>query len=430
VAARYSADPKADPKKLGQAYKNAMGEVVKRFPDDLDAATLYAESAMNLRPWQLYDLEGNPAEGTEEIVAVLESVLKRNPDHPGANHYYIHAVEASRYPERAVPSAIRLTTLAPAAGHLVHMPAHVWIRIGEYAAAARSNAVAASVDRDYIKKRGIQGVYPQLYYSHNLHFLAVAHAMQGRYGDARKAAEQLVTHITPHVKKTPMLEMFVPTTTLVLARFGRWDEILTSPAPDAGMKITRALWHFARGLAYAAKGKPAQAKSEQKAFAALASTVPAGATWGNSSAATVLKVAEGILDSQIALATGDAKFAITRLRDAVKAEDTLRYNEPPDWVLPARERLGAALLQNGQAEEAERVFRADLKKNARNGRLLLGLAESLKVQGKQDAAELVERQFAAAWKNADRPLVLTDLLGTPAGSNGKQTASAKRATRR
>jgi tetratricopeptide (TPR) repeat protein len=266
-----------------------------------------------------------------------------------------------------------------------------------------------------------------MYYSHNLHFLAVAHAMQGRYADAKKAAEQLVTHVTPHVKALPPLEVFAPTTTLILARTGRWDEILSSPAPDSGMKITKALWHFGRGLAYSAKGRPAEAKAERKAFAALAATVPADTAWGNSNARTMLKTAEGILDARLALAAGDTKASIALLREAVKSEDALRYSEPPDWYLPARERLGATLLQDGQAEEAERVFRADLKRNARNGRSLLGLSESLKAQGKQDAAELVARQFAASWKNADTPLVLADLLGLPGAPKRTPTASAKQA---
>jgi tetratricopeptide (TPR) repeat protein len=431
VAQRYSDDPKADGMKLQRAYKEAMGKLMQQYPDDLDAATLYAESAMNLRPWQLYSADGTPVEGTEEIVSVLEGVMKRNPDHPGANHYYIHAVEASLYPERGVPSAIRLQTLVPTAGHLVHMPAHIWIRIGEYAAAARSNRVAAGVDAAYIKKNAVKGIYPQMYYSHNLHFLAVAHGIQGRFADARKSAEQLVAHIEPHVKNAPPLEVFMPTTTLILARFGRWDEILNSPAPAASMAVTRALWHFARGAAHAAKGNIKGAEAERAAFQAITAKVPADAPWGNSGARAVLSVAEHSLDGRIALAGGDRKTAIAAFRRAAAAEDTLKYNEPADWYLPARESLGTALLMDGQAAEAERVFRESLKKNARDGRSLLGVQESLKAQGKQDAARLVQQEFEAAWQQADTAFSRAELLGMPVVSSVRTTrAAAPRAARR
>src|SRR3990172_7452568 len=266
LAKRYSIDPKADLKKLAVDYKNAMGELVKRYPDDLDAATLYAESIMDLRPWQLWNKDGTPAGGTEEIVAVLESVLKRNPNHIGANHYYIHTIEASLHPERALPSAERLKTLAPAAGHLVHMPAHIYMRTGDYKSAAQRNKVAAEVDQAYIKSSGVQGVYPLMYYSHNLHFLAVAYAMEGRFSDAKKAADQLEAHVGPHVKGMPMLEFFMPTSTLILVRFQRWGDILESPKPNPNMSITNAMWHFARGMAYATTGKVKEAESERKQF--------------------------------------------------------------------------------------------------------------------------------------------------------------------
>lgn len=409
VAKRYSADTGADLAKLAVDYKEAMGEVHRRFPDDLDAATLFAESAMNLRPWALHDAEGTPAEGTAEILTILEGVLRRNPNHPGANHYYIHAVEASRHPERAIPSAMRLAALAPAAGHLVHMPAHIWIRIGEHERAAKSNAEAAAADRAYIKRTGVGGVYPRVYYTHNLHFLAVAHAMQGRYADAKKAAEQTVAHIRPHVKGMPMLEMFMPTDTLVLTRFGRWDEILASAAPDATLPTTRAIWHFARGLAYTAKGNRPGAETERRAFEAIATRIPADAPWGQSRARTVLSIARNMLEARMALAESDTTAALPKLEKAVAAEDTLRYNEPPDWYLPAREALGAALLKAGRPREAEGVFRKELERNPRGARSLLGLAESLKAQNRADDARLIQQEMAAAWKGADTPLRAEDL---------------------
>jgi hypothetical protein len=291
------------------------------------------------------------------------------------------------------------------------MPAHIWIRTGEHAAAARSNAVAAAADRAYLKRSGAQGVYPQMYYSHNLHFLAVAHSQQGRFADAKRAADQLVAHVGPHVKKTPMLEVFMPTDTLILARFGRWDAILNSSPPADGLTMTRAIWQFARGLAYTVKGNLNSAEVEREAVRKVLAATPAEAPWGNSKARTVLSIAAGVLDGRIALARGEKQQAISAFRKAVAEEDTLKYNEPPDWYLSARESLGAALLIAGENQEAERVFREDLKKNPRGGRSLLGLRESLSAQGKGDAARLVQQEFDAAWQNADTKLVFADLLG-------------------
>jgi tetratricopeptide (TPR) repeat protein len=409
LAKRYSTDPNADLYKLAVDYKNAMGELVKRYPDDLDVATLYAESAMNLRPWQLWNKDGTPAEGTEEIVTVLESVLKRNPDHIGANHYYIHTVEASLKPERALPSAQRLITLVPAAGHLVHMPAHIYMRTGDYKGAAIRNQVAAEVDEAYIKSNSVQGVYPLMYYSHNLHFLAVAHAMQGRFSDAKKAADQLEAHVSPYVKEMPMLEFFVPTSTLILVSFNRWEDILRSPKPDPNMLITTAVWHFARGMAYAANGKVAKAESERKLFMGVKKRMPAETMWDLNSTSNVLGIAENVLDAKIAIAKGNKKSAIELLRKAVEVEDALNYAEPSGWYIPVRESLGGILLLSGDYTEAEKVFRADLEKNPRSGRSLFGLMQSLKAQGKNYEAQLVQTEFEAAWKNADTQLRVKDL---------------------
>jgi tetratricopeptide (TPR) repeat protein len=408
LSKRYAADPKADKDKLGVAYKQAMGDVSKRYPDDLDAATLYAESAMNLRPWDLWSHDGKAAEGTEEIVAVLESVLRRNPHHIGANHYYIHAVEASPTPERALPAADRLGKLVPGAGHLVHMPAHIYIRVGDYEAAALANEKAALVDRKYIHKFDIQGIYPMMYYSHNLHFLAVAHAMQGRYKDARAAAEQLVTHVGPHVKDMPMLEGFMPTTLLIDIRFGRWEEILKSNAPPSEQKIHTFIWHFARGMAQVRQGKEREAEAELAKL--KLDDVPADAEYGpRNKARLVLSIPELVLRAHIQLAQKDTKAAINSLEKAVKIEGSLNYMEPSDWYLPVRETLGGVLLRSGDAVEAEKVFRADLERNRRSGRSLFGLRESLKAQKKIYDAEMVDQQFKAAWKNADVTLRVEDL---------------------
>ena len=409
LAKRYSTDPKADLKKLAVDYKTAMGELVRRFPDDLDAATLFAESAMDLRPWQLWSADGKPAEGTEEIVAVLESVLRRNPNHVGAIHYYVHAVEASPNPERALAYAPKLATLMPAAGHIVHMPAHIFQRTGNYSEAARSNEQAAAADRAYIQATGAKGVYPLMYYSHNLHFLSVAYNMEGRFADAMKAARQLEENVAPHLKKMPMLEGFMTVTPLLLARFQRWDQIEKLPQPDASLVASNAVVRFVRGLGLAAKGRTSEAEAELNALLAAEKRVPADASFGLNPAGKILKIAETVLMARVSAAKGDEKSAIRLLRDAVELEDLLAYDEPPAWFMPVRESLGGVLLRSGNFAEAEQVFRADLEKNRRNGRSLFGLLEALKAQKKVYAASLVQQEFEMAWKNADTKLAISDL---------------------
>lgn len=409
LAKRYSMDTNADLKQLAVDFKNAMGDVVRRFPDDLDAATIYAESMMNLHPWQLWSADGKPAEGTEEIIAVLKSVLKRDQNHVGANHYYIHTVEASPHPEWALPSAERLKTLVPMAGHLVHMPAHVFMRTGDYAAASQANVVAAEADRKYIEATGVQGVYPLMYYSHNLHFLAVARALEGRFADAMRAAIQLDDNINPAMHEMPMLEMFSPTRFFVLVRFRKWDDILKQTEPDRIMVGTRAVWRFGRGMAYAGIGKVKEAEKEQKEFRAAVDAVPADAVFLLNSAKSVLAVGEHLLAAKIAEANGDKNAAIDYLKKAVEAEDALSYDEPPGWYIPVRESLGGLLLRMGIHAEAEQVFRADLEKNPRSGRSLFGLRECLKAQGRTTDAGWVDTEFQVAWKNADTKLRVEDL---------------------
>jgi tetratricopeptide (TPR) repeat protein len=304
LSKRYSNDPKANLRKLDIEYRNAMSELVRRYPDDLDAATLYAESIMDLNPWKFWNKDGKPAEGTEEIVSVLELVLRRNPDHIGANHYYIHAVEASPHPEWALPSAQRLKSLAPAAGHLVHMPAHIDIRSGNYEAAARSNAYAAEADRELFKVGGQQGMYPMMYYSHNLHFLAVAHSMQGRYEDSKRAADQLHNHLSQYLQGSgpmlneilPILDSFMPTPTLIMVRFNRWDDVLKLPAPDQRLVVGTALWRFARAMAFASIGKPDSAEKERIDLLKLFKAIPAIVSYGfTHTAANVLSIAQNMV---------------------------------------------------------------------------------------------------------------------------------------
>jgi tetratricopeptide (TPR) repeat protein len=413
LAKRYSADPKIDFRKLHAEYAHAMLEVSKRYPDDLDAATLYAESLMDLRPWKLWSLDGHPADDTDEIVAVLESVLRRDPTHIGANHYYIHAVEASTHPERALASARRLETLAPAAGHLVHMPAHIYFRAGDYRAAARSNALAAEIDRVYLRESGTIGsMYDILYYAHNLQFLAAAYSMEGRFADAKQAADDLAAHIGPMVlADMAMAEPYVPTPIFVLLRFHRWDEVLKTPPPDSHLAMTAAFWHFARGSAAAAKGQIGTAELERGKLEAARKEMPADREFSmfSNKAQAFLDLAANILDARIATAHADRQRAIEHWKNAVQIEDRLYYGEPPEWFYPVRESLGSALLRNGQADQAEAVFRADLEQYPRNPRSLFGLLKSLEAQKKTSEAEWVRREFEAAWKVADVPLEIGDL---------------------
>jgi len=412
LAKRYSSDPKADLKKLDSEYSNAMREVSKRYPDDLDAATLFAESLMDLHPWKLWSLDGHPTEGTEEIVAVLESVLRRDPSHVGANHYYIHATEASPHPEWALASARRLETLVPAAGHLVHMPAHTYIRVGDYIASARSNVAAAEVDRVYLRESGTSGsMYDMMYYCHNLHFLAVSYSMEGDFTRAKQAADELAAHVGPMLHDTPAAEVYVPIPMFVLMRFHRWDDVLKLSPPSPSLGMTTAFWHFARGAAFAAKGEITKAEAERTILETTRKETPADLEFSFffNRAQVFLALAENVLDARIAAAKGDQEQAIKNWEKAVEVEDGLNYGEPPEWFYPVRESLGAALLSNNRPERAEAVFRADLEQYPRNPRSLFGVLRSLEAQKKSSGIEEVRREFEAAWKNADRKLDLGDL---------------------
>jgi tetratricopeptide (TPR) repeat protein len=413
MARRFPEDPKADRRKAAEDYRDAMREVVKRFPDDLDAATLFAEAGMNLHPWGLWHVDGTPEEGTAEIVATLESVLKRDPDHVGAVHYYIHAVEASPNPERALAGANKLAAMAPAAGHLVHMPAHVYIRTGDFEAAVKTNELAAAADRAYIKASGVQGIYPMMYYSHNLHFIAMCSAMNGNYAEAKKNGDMLAAHVGPAVKDMPPLEGFMTIPMAVDLRFHKWDSILAMKQSAPELKITTAFWHFARGMALAGKGKTNEAEAEYKIVADAEQATPEDMVFAmpvNNKAKDIMKIAEKVLGAKIATAKSDQDGAIAMLKDAVAIQDTLKYGEPPDWFFPVRESLGAALLMKGDAAGAEQVFRDDLDRNPRNPRSLYGLQQTLKKQGRDYDAGFVEKQFNASWKGGASTLKLEDLL--------------------
>jgi hypothetical protein len=403
LAKRYVATPNdGNQPKREAAYAEAMGEVSKRFPDDLDAATLWAESRMNLRPWKLYTFDGKPEPGTTDIVATLESVLKRNPDHPGANHYLIHAVEASHTPDRAVTSAKRLETLVPGAGHLVHMPAHIWIRTGDYNAAVKTNNDAAALDEKYVKATGATGLYPTMYYGHNLQFESAAAMFAGNLAKSRAAGKKTADLVAPMAGEMAMLQPFALQEVLALVRFGRWDEVLAQPEVPAGRDLQSAIAHFTRGAALAGKGQADAAAKELTALEASAAKVPKEVMYSTVNPASILlEVARADLAARIADARGASAPAIAAWKAAVAAEDKVGYGEPPDWLLPTREGLAAALMRAGNAAEAERVYRADLVKYRKNPRSLFGLWKALERQGKTADAAKAKADFEASWTGAD-----------------------------
>lgn len=395
LAKRYSNDPKADLKALGRDYSVAMKSLSKKYPDDLDIATLYAESLMDLHPWKFWSHDGKPNEGTTEIVSTLESVLRRNPNHLGANHYYVHAVEASPHPERALASADRLKTLAPMSGHLVHMPAHIYQRTGNYAGAARANANAAATDCIFIKNHGGEGIYAAMYYNHNLQFGLASYAMSGRFNEAKTMADEFAANATMMAKEMPPAEYAAASTLLLLVRFGRWNDVLTAKPVDVG-PLSTTFSHFARGSAFAKLGNVAGAESEQKAFEAARANVPDDPGLFQNSEKAVAEVAVHVLAGRIAEARGNMSEAIAEYKKAVAQEDTLDYDEPTDWFYPTRETLGAALLRAGRASEAEKVLRTDLTRNPHNPRSLFALAAALRAQ-KKDATS-VTAEFGRVWE--------------------------------
>ena len=406
LAKRFPADPKSDLHAAAEEYRDAMREVSKKFPDDLDAATLFAESGMNLHPWGLWHTDGSPEEGTEEIVATLESVIRREPNHLGAIHYYIHSVEASRSPERALAGANRLAQLAPGAGHIVHMPAHIYIRTGDYEAAVKTNQKAAQADQVYLAASKAQGIYPMMYYSHNLHFIAMCAAMNGNYLESKHGAQLLAANVGPHVKEMPPLEGFMTVPMAVEVRFHKWNEILKTPQPDASMKTATVFWHFARGMALAATGKVEEAEAEHTIIADAEEKTPPDLVFQmpvNNKTKDILKIAENVLGARISQAKKENDAAISQLREAVAVQDTLKYDEPQDWFYPVRESLGAALLVNGDQAGAEQVFREDLERNPRNPRSLFGLEQALKAQGRAYDATFIKKQFDASWKGGAPP---------------------------
>lgn len=409
LAARY-ADPAAGPlpfdpaarRPLDEAYARAMEQVHARFPGHPEVATLYAESLMDLMPWDLWSLDGKPRPQTPMVLATLEGVLRSNPNHPGANHLYIHAVEAGPTPQRADEAATRLRTLVPASGHMVHMPSHIDVRLGRWNLAADQNERAMRV-HDRYQRTAPRPAFYRVYMFHNEHFLSYACMMAGRKADAIAAARGVRTSIPEDYYKdyAMIADAYLAIEVEALIRFGEWDAILREPEPRADLPITRCFWRFARGVAHAAKGDVRAARAEQQRFRAQVAALPEGAMMAINPAAKVLSIADNMLEGEIRYREGDIDGAVAHLRKAIEVEDTLMYMEPPDWVQPVRHALGAILLDAGKAAEAEAVYREDLRRWPENGWALFGLSESLKAQGRAQEAAEARARHAKAFARAD-----------------------------
>lgn len=408
LASRYADPAPQDRRALDEAYAGAMRELWRRFPNDADIGSLFAEAMMDLRPWDLWTQGGAPQPGTDEILATLDRVRAMAPDHPLANHLYIHTVEASPNPGRGVDAADRLRASVPGAGHLVHMPAHIYCRVGRWADAAAANERAIVADRNYRARSTRQGFY-NVYMAHNHHFLAWASQMEGRSAVAVRAAREMLAVLpADFVREAAYFAdgfMFIESETLM--RFGRWEEILALPEPPDYLPVTRAMWHFARGTAFGAMEMLPDADREQAALREASARVTDDMIVGNNPARRVLAIAEHQLNGELLNRKGRLDEAVSELTVAVGLEDSLRYDEAPDWLLPVRHALGAVLVRAGRWSEAEAVYRADLAKNVENGWSLWGLARALREQGKTTEAAEVDRRFRRAWKRADVSLAST-----------------------
>ena len=384
------------------AYAESMKVVAARFPDDLDVQTLYAEALMNVNAWKLWTPDGRPAPATEQVVATLESVLARDPGHPGANHYLVHALEASPHPERALAAAERLKSLMPAAGHMVHMPAHIMQRIGRYEDAAEANRRGAAADESYASRTRPLDYYPVMYTAHNYQFLACSAAMEGRKAEAIAATDGSRKAVTDAMLLAmPGADWYVAESYTARVRFGMWDDLLTKSAPNPKLTGLTGGFLYGRAVALAAKGRLDEARSTLHELQMLAAQTPADVPAGMNSVREVLGVAIPIVEARIAVSERRTEEALALLHKAVAAEDRLAYNEPQDWFFPVRHLLGAQLMQAGKPREAEIVYREDLQRNPANGWALYGLGASLKAQGKTAAATEVARQFKSVWSHAD-----------------------------
>jgi tetratricopeptide (TPR) repeat protein len=408
IALRYGSPAGEQRAARDSAYTRAMDALRRRYPADLDATVLWAESMMDLRPWNYWAPDASPYPGTQEVIDALEAVIAKDPKHIGANHLHIHILE-SVHPERAEKSADRLVGLAPSAGHLEHMPSHIYARLGRFERSGDINAHAASIDRDYIAKEHVEGVYPLMYYNHNVHFAAYSYAAIGRYQAALPFAKEVSANASAVVKAVPMASVFTPTELLVDIRCNRWSDVLAAPDPGDSIPFTRVVRAFGRGLARVSQGNAADARAEQKAFETAAAAMPPDVPLGLNPPSVVLHIPAGLLAGRIAELEGRNEDAATAYRAAVAAEDSIAYDEPPDWYVHARETLGGYHLRRKAWTEAEAVFRADLARNPGNPRSLFGLAEALKGAGRTREANQTMAEFNKQWAKSDTKLTVADL---------------------
>ncbi len=401
LATRYAAKGSTRAE-LDSAYANAMRALAKKHPKDADAWALFGESLLDLNPWNQWRDDGKPNPGTLEALAALETAMKLAPDHPGANHFYIHAVEASPHPERANAAAKRLEALVPGAGHLVHMPSHIYARTGRYDDAVRRNQIAMAVDEKYIAEQKPQGLYPLMYYNHNIQFVWFCAMMEGRSAESLAAARKMAGNVPDSVlAQMPMIQFVSTYEFLTLLRFGKWKALLATKAPPEEQVYSRAMWHYAQGLAAAVGQDEAGAASHLAALRRAATGIPADMMISINYAAPLLRVAVHALEGEIAGRRTRRQEAIAAFKAAVAAEDSLHYDEPPTWYSPVRQRLGAELLVAGRSHEAETVYREDLLRHPENGWSLFGLQRALEMQGRTKEAAAVAERFKRAWARAD-----------------------------
>jgi tetratricopeptide (TPR) repeat protein len=401
LSARYAEPVGGNRAARDSAYADAMRALVRAYPADMNAAALCAEALMDLRPWDFWTAGGDPKPGTTEIVSRLEAALKRAPNHIGLLHLYIHALEASANPKRAEAAADRLRKISPEAGHLIHMPTHIYLRLGRYEEGAQENQRAIEVDRAYIDRWKVEGAYPMMYANHNIHMRWSALCSMGRSAEALAAGRLLQEHAPfDMARQMQPMELFTASPYLTLPRFGRWEETLAQSAPPVDLRLTNGAWRFARGLAYAATGKPAEAAVERDSLAAIAAAAD-GLYWGIAPGRSVLDFALTFLNGELAARSGRTDEAVALLERAAGMQDSIQYDEPPQWNMTARQALGAVLLAAGRAAEAETAYRKDLARHPENGWALRGLTDALRAGGKGTEADAAEVRFRRAWAAAD-----------------------------
>ncbi len=415
LAERYSKDVLEDRIPLDQAYSDAMRNLKNRYPEDLDAATMFAESIMDLHPWDYWLKDGTPQPWTPELLSVLESVVQKNINHHGANHLYIHAIEASKNPERGLASADKLRFLAPGAGHLVHMPAHIYIRTGKYHEGSLANIRAVKSDEEYINQCNQQGFYPLAYYPHNYHFLWATATLEGDSKTAIDAAIKASQKPPDSLLTTcgyQTLQHYVTIPLYAYVTFGKWGDILNYKKPQDDRPYITAVWHYARGMAFIAKNNLEDAEKEiaQLEILRFNKSIEALTIWGINSAGNLIKIAYEVCKGELAAKMKNYNLAITHLQNAVELENKLRYDEPPTWFYPCRQNLGAVLIEAGKFEDAEKVYRENLSEIPNNGWGLFGLQQALLKQNKTEEASEVEKRFQEAWKYADIKLISSRIL--------------------